>query len=96
MSDPRDRRDFVPEDTAPRSTDPTLSRQGVRAADEPEAAERIASESAREGDERPNPHTDRETPRTAVRTGGLAIGMFFPVVILVVVAVIVIAYFLLT
>ena len=96
MSDPRDRRDFVPEETAPMNTDPTLTRQGVQPADQPEPAEGVAAGSVQEGDERPNPHTDREAPKTAAQTGGIAIGMFFPVVIIVIVAIVVIAWFLLT
>jgi hypothetical protein len=96
MSDPRDRRDFVPEETAPKNTDPTLSRQGMQAANQPESAEHVAANAAQQGDERPNPHTDREAPKTAAQTGGIAIGMFFPVVIIIIVAIVVIAWFLLT
>ena len=93
MSDPRDKRDFVPEETAPRTTEPTLSREGVRPADPAQKNEIATSATEREGDVRPNPHSDREAPKAAARTGGLAIGMFFPVVILFLVALIVIAWF---
>lgn len=100
MSDSQSRRDIVPEETAPRNTDATLSRQGVRPVDDqgatPTSSAGLAQESEREGDVRPNLHDDRHAPKTAMQTGGIAIGMFFPVVIIVIVAIVVIAYFLLT
>lgn len=95
MSDSTPKRDVFPEDTQPRNVDPVdrgarHAEAGMDARDEPTARER----EDQRGRERTNPHDDGGAPTTAAKTAGVATGMFFPVVILAVVAAALIIYLL--
>jgi hypothetical protein len=45
---------------------------------------------------RTNPHREEDAPENAARATGAMAGMFFPVIILAIVAIVVIGYFLLS
>lgn len=89
MSDSTPKRDVLPDDTAPEAYDRPTTARGEEHTGNP------GTEPFERRDERTNPHGEAGAPETAARTGGLMAGMFFPVVIVAVIALIVILFFVL-
>jgi len=90
MSDSNPKRDVFPEDTQPRNVDPVdAGARYVEGGMDP----RSEGGSGGVGDTvRTNPHDEQGSEMTAARTVGTMSGMFFPVIIIAVVAVALILY----
>lgn len=96
MSDARPKRDVIPEETAPETTEPTTQSRVSSPAGDAGVSGNRGFDPGHDREERPNPHDDEHAPSTAAQAGGLMAGMFFPTIIIFIIALAVIGYFVFT